>query len=207
LRGRGRDTSVPFVALWQDVTHASRIHRRWRLPPAAVLLLLASMLLGILAAARPAIAGRGDDAEPITLIWDRGIDMAGRHADIADDLSAALATATAHPRRLRLIPVPGGQPIPTDTRQWLDQARNLSDTAINTDAMLRAQIAAALRETDQPVIVVTDRQPPIADPRLIVVTPPNPPHNVRIEHFAFRDDPKPQAMVRVRNDSRHARAD
>jgi len=205
LRGRGRDTRVPFVALWQDATHTSRSRRRWRLPPTGVLLLLAAMLLGIGAAAEPAVVSR-ESAEPITVIWDRGIAMAGRHAEVADELSAAFATGSHQPRRVRLAPVPGDQTIDTDTRGWLDQARQLSLTAVDTGAILRSTIAATLRQTDQPIIVVTSARPAVDDPRLIVVTPTSPPRNVRIEQFAFRDDPKRQAMVHVGNQGGLTRA-
>ena len=56
LWGRRQRTLVPFLPLWRGPAPVPRAKRSVQLPPAAVIFAILSMLLAVLAAARPAIA-------------------------------------------------------------------------------------------------------------------------------------------------------
>ncbi len=203
LRAHGRDESVPFLALWREATVAQPIRRGWRLPPVGVILLLAAMLLAIVAAGRPAIPGQGD-APPLTLIWDRGLTMAGRSTEVAKELPARL-TEAGFSRQVNLHVIPG-ETMQTRADALTRILPQISLTAIDTGDHLVAAAVEALRQTDQPVIVVTGAALPLEDARLRVIHPPAASDNLGITALAMRVDPQPQVMVRIANHSKRTRA-
>jgi hypothetical protein len=181
LRGRAESADVPFVRLWPSAF--PRQHQRAvRLPPLAVVAVLAALLLCILAAARPAIGS--DASSRLAVIVDRGLTMSAtsstgetRFAEASDMLKSAVPSA-AH-------------------IEWISPPPN------STPAILRRAVQAS----DAPVVVLlSDQDLGLNDPRLVQFAPDWPVTNVGIESLAIGQGPHPQAMVRVRNQSSLATA-
>jgi hypothetical protein len=61
---RGTGANVPFLDLWRGPVAAARSTGRFGLPPLALFALIASMLLAVLAAARPVLSPRQDWTPP-----------------------------------------------------------------------------------------------------------------------------------------------
>lgn len=203
LRARGREVGVPFVMLWREARAVAPVRRGIRLPSAGVLLLLGAMLLAIVAAGQPAIRGVGD-VPPFTLIVDRGAGVADRPAGGWAELAERLADQPGLSRRVRLVVVPGDAAIATDLDQLGAILDRMTPTALATGEMLQSAAATALRDSDQPVIVVTPRAIDLDHPRLAVLHPPAGLGTAAIAHLAYRHDPRPQVMVRVMNQSIHS---
>lgn len=197
LRRRGRELGVPFVELWLEAKVDAPLRRGMRLPPLGVMLLLGAMLLAIAAAGRPVMPGIGDPP-PFTLIWDRG---AGAPAAFPDGLRRALAEQADWSGRVRVMVLPGGDPIETDIEVLAASLDALTATALDTRIVIADAVAEALRETDQPVVVLTPHMIPIDDPRLIVIHPPSDGKPAAIADLAFRAEPQPAWMMRIVNRS------
>ena len=60
---------------------------------------------------------------------------------------------------------------------------------------------AALTQNDSPIVVLSDQKLNISNPRVIQISPKSRPQNVGIVSVAARQFPRPQVMVRVRNQS------
>lgn len=206
LRGYRPTTIVPFLHLWPDDTPAPEQRRRWRLPSATLILLLSAALLGIFAAARPGLAMPGK-LHPPALVVDRGI------TQLAGDRYAALARQTARvlaadclPEALvdvRFVPGPSMRiPVQQLEKQLLD----LPAWPVQTHDELPAAIAQSLAATGGPVLVLSDQAlSPVSG--TIQAASGVRTSNIGIESIAATDQPTPQVMVSVRNDSPATTAD
>jgi hypothetical protein len=194
---RGRTVAVPFVQLW-PVEAAPAKRRGWRAPPAAVTLLLVAMLLAIVAAAGPALRG---ERREVGVVIDRGASMSvdARYRPTGDAVLAALADDGLVPR---LIAVP-------DYPANVDRLAALPPTAVDTRSLLNAAVADARARFGGAVVVVTDQDVAIAPGEGLARVSPqqDAPRRVAITHVAARATPRPQVMVRLRNDSDGRAAD
>src|SRR5687768_11090248 len=68
--GRRSATRVPFLDLWRGSVARPAATRLFRPPPLAIVALLATMLLGILAAAQPIVVTNSHEAPPVTVVLD-----------------------------------------------------------------------------------------------------------------------------------------
>ncbi|HEV7302382.1 MAG TPA: hypothetical protein VGN72_23790 [Tepidisphaeraceae bacterium] len=192
---RGRTVAVPFVQLWQ--TSATPTPRRgWRAPPSALLLMLGSILLAILAAAGPATRG----AAPVTVIIDRGATMS---VELRYRLAGAAALRELADREFaaRIVPVPATATV------WNESLNDLPPTAVDTRVALHAAIAQAIGAGES-VVVVSDRDLPASPGGRIfraAVAPST--GGVSITHLAATTTPANQVMVRLRNESEATIAD
>jgi hypothetical protein len=212
LLGRSPRVDVPFVELWQnpDLPRPRR-SRSLRRPPLPIALLLIALLLSILAAAGASVVS-SSSGPPITLIVDRGVTMSAQNgapnrwtsalSQVSHSITQFLPQATP----VRLVQVPGTGATSSDLSDWWAQMPQ--PTALDTTQPLREAAINALRETDQPVIVVTRRKTGIDDARLIEIAPAmSRLNNIGLVRVGARTVPAPAAMVTLRNDSdqRHAR--
>ncbi len=199
LRKRRRPTGVPFIEFWQrgPVT-PPKPARNFASPPWPLALAMLAMLLALLAAARPAVRGRG--GRPLTILVDRGATMsagAPRFLAVSRDVATELGRRGSR-RPVELVLMPGAGPARTDAAGWLDVVERAKRTAVPTGDLLWPTVARRLAESNDPVLVVTDHPPALSDERLIVVAPPAPSdRHVGIAHVAARELPTPQVMVSV----------
>ncbi len=208
LWGRRQRTDVPFLELWREAAEDTQARRRMRVPPVAIALAIAAMLLAILAAGRPVLRGVGPrQGTRLTVIVDRGITMSAaadgrpRFVRAAEAASAELAKAGGANVEMSLLTVPGDL-TPLEVKGGLAAAvAVLAPTARNTTEILRAGVAAQLAQGDGPVLVLTDQDLGRHDPRLVQITPEHAIHDIGIAMISARSEPQPQVMVRVRNHS------
>jgi len=198
--GRPNLAAVPFLILWPRATPRPLSKRAFSRPPLPVLLCLLAALLGILAAARPALLGR-NIARPLLILVDRGLTMSGtstsgvpRYVELARQLAEAIGpTAQAD------ILSPGWQAsrYSVQSGQWADAIAQLPPTALNQRPELSLQAAEACHRLDNPlVLVITDF--PVAAPA-ITVGPEKPAKDVAIAEIAARRQQQAQVMVRLVN--------
>lgn len=206
LWGRRRRIGVPFLALWQGPVKGPRARRSMQPPPIAVALCLLATLLALLAAARPALSNARLSQVPLTIIIDRGLLMSGRgraearfretaHA-ASDELSRYFSSATP----VRLVVVPGAASH-TDLASWLGEVEKLQPTAADSPTLLSEVVPGELAATAGPVLAITDQPLSGDEHRLLRVAPDKVVENVAIARLAAREQPSPQVMVRVRNQS------
>lgn len=213
LRARSARVDVPFLQLWRGRLATRTTRRAWRLPPVPLGAMLLACLLAIIAAARPGlIFAAPDNPSPITIIVDRGATMSAtngpvpRYVEAADLVSAELLSRFG-PGPITLISVParGDQPLQTTRSAWLAHVRELPPTAASTLPMLRQAIEqqrhGTAAATAGPLLVITDQSLQIDDSRLIRISPPGRVRNAAIVQMAARQTPRPQLMLRLRNDS------
>jgi hypothetical protein len=199
LMGRRRRVIVPFLELWSRNGTTPRFKRSWHRPPTAVAAVLATAFLAVLAAAVPRLTG-GGTARPIVVIVDHGITMpAARLQRLA---------AAAMPDLLRILgdnPVemvsaPGdSRSIPlTDLPRFLAQAPSI---VLDSTTALANAARDALLDSQAIVVLLSDRKIDVSDPRLVQIVPGDKLTNIGITDFSVRAFPRPQAMVRLVNDS------
>jgi hypothetical protein len=181
LSGQRHRVHVPFLELWSGPVTGPKVKRTIQPPPIALACVLGALLLSILGAAAPAFHS-GSSASHLTLIVDRGITMAP-HARLSD-----LPAISAH--QLIFVPAWSG----TD---W----KGAPPSAIETSDLLQSAVAQALSSSSAPVVVISDQKLSRHDSRIIQIAPQSVPQNVGIVRLAAVDSPKPQVMVRVRNQS------
>lgn len=196
---RGRTVAVPFVQLWPTTARPAK-RRGWQRPPVAVLLLLASALLAIVAAAGPVL--QGERREAIVLI-DRGASMSLdlRYRSTGEAVRTALLDRGYLPR-LMAVPAHGSD---------VDGPSALPPTAVDTRGLLDAAIRGASKDASA-VVVVTDQDVPAATvaatatatatdvtSTVVRVAPSDLPRYVAIDRVGARATPVPQVMVRLRN--------
>lgn len=206
LLGRSPRVEVPFVELWQDPdVPRPRGARSLHLPPLPIALLLIALLLSILAAAGASVA-TSSSGPPVTLIVDRGVTMSAqasapdRWISVLAGVNRGLVGFLPPMTPMRIVPVPGDDAISGDLSDWHTQVPQ--PTAQDTTAAVRRATMDALRETDQPVIVVTRQKTGIDDRRLIEIAPTMKRlQNIGLVRMGARATPAPAAMVTVRNDS------
>lgn len=188
---RGESADVPFVHLWPR--DAAPVGRAWRFGklPLWIALLLSAVFFAILSAADLRIGSRME--QPVTLIVDRGVNMSAIDRDGRSVLHQILAEIEPYaiaPKRIIAVPVAPGVSL----ESWQSQLTNLKMSAVDSAPMLNASVDAALRESDRPVLVLTNQEVPKRD-RVIVAAPKSPPgFNCGIAHIAAGDG---QVMIRV----------
>jgi hypothetical protein len=217
LWGRRKRRDVPFLELWRGP--AAVEHAKWKVsaPPIALAMALLAMLAAILGAARPGARwGAGNSQTAINVVIDRGLTMSARGAndlrfreagrDTADEIDAdfgrdvpidawvvpSLGPATAVNGSAERFSSPG---------DWSKSLDRLSPTAIDSAEAVRQIVRQALAAGPGPVIVVSDAAIGTQDPRMVQVTPQTAVRNAGIALLSARASPRPQVMVRVRNDS------
>lgn len=212
LLGLRLRVDVPFVGLWPREQLPPSQRRHLRRPPLAVAALLIAALLAVLAASRPLIHwGIGRSGPEICIILDHGLTMSARGE--ADWLFRELANHSAPPMRelagdgpVRLVAVPDGRTRITDRYGWVDLARALPPTAVDTHRALASAVLDALMRSTGLVIVVSNQPLPATSSRVVAIRPQRTPSNVGIVRLAVRDSPRPQLMVAVRNGTALAEA-
>ena len=154
------------------------------------MLLLAAALLAILAAASPARRSR---TATITLVIDCRLPMSapGRVRSALTPLHLTSSDT------INVIPIPG-KPFRTAGDENFTRLRFTADP--NNERLVET-VHGALARTTRAVYVATDAPLPVADPRVVRLSPTLPLIDIGIDHFAITDGPPPQAMVRVVNHS------
>ena len=195
---------VPFLALWRGEVPEPppAAQRQFNLPPLYLLAALATMLLAILASARPVLtrAGATDDT-PMTLILDRGVTMTGNKFDETVARAVSVLRARFGPGPLTLVDAASGDTTET-VRANLSAARSMETPELrDTRQSVRQAVRRALaRQSRGPIVVLSDHM--LADdPRVVQFAPAKPLSNVGIARIAAREQPRPQVMVTLRNDS------
>jgi hypothetical protein len=209
---RGERTDVPFLALWRGGAEDSpREGREFRPPPVALVAALAAALLAIVAAGRPAIVDAAPRAGPmVTIILDRGVTMSvgDRMAEVIEAARPAVGEAFGDgPTNLVEVPdVPDTGPQ-THRLAWSQLASHVPPTQEQTAEAVPFAVRRALATTDGPVVVLSDHAiAEAAGPRVVQIAPAKALQNVAIANFVVREQPRPQAMVTVANDSDRERA-
>jgi len=198
--GRRPRVNVSFLPLWDAPEELRRPRNKaFQPPPLAVVLAILSLLMIILAAARPALKSRGE--RTVTLIVDRGATMSAlgpagrpRYVEAAELLVQDLL-ALDPPVRLRGVVVPALKGEFSDAAsvhpaEWVALIAQLPRTAADTQLELQA---AALRPQVGQTLILTDRDPRSADAaQFIAIAPPPAAGDAGIVGLAARDG---QAMV------------
>ena len=207
LWGRRRRVDVPFVRLWRGPIEGPRAKRNLQAPPLAIALALCAALLAVLGASLPVLRGLGSRQGPaLTVILDRGLSMSSlgmhdlRFRETADAARAELARRFSN-SAIEVVSVPGATISGTDLRGLSALVKTLPPTATDTRQLLRSIVAERLATTSTPIIVVSDAPIPLESERVIQVAPSALVHDTGVEFLAARNHPKPQVMVRVRNES------
>lgn len=204
LIGRLKRVPVPFLHLWQGPEAIPRRRKGIQLPPIWILLAILATLLAILAASQPVIR-TPLTGPPLTILIDRGITMsAGKPVPRfheAVDLAFEPINQALRLGPVELLAVPPIAPIHTDRSDWTALAKAIPPTAINTAPSLRAALLQTLAQPSTIVVVLSDQPLNIQNERLVQIPPQSLPQNVAITHFAARQKPTPQVMLRIRNDS------
>ncbi len=203
LLGRRERVNVPFLELWKGPVRGPMPKRRMGMPPIALAALLAAMLLGILAAARPGMRGAGgSNQKPLTIVVDRGMTMSmgvvPRYEVAAEEIKAAVRDEFRG-AQVRLVLVPGGE-LKRNVEDWVIAVKGSDATALDT----REELQRVVKSAQRPLIVITDQA--IDNERAVKAAPTRAVKNVSIAHVAGRISPIPQVMVRVRNQSDAKRA-
>lgn len=206
LWGRRQRTDVPFLEFWREAAEETHAKRRMKVPPIAVALAIAAMLLSILAAAQPLVRGVGTSRGPrITVIVDRGITMSAtenqtiRFRAGADAAQDALIELGYHFEPVDFLTVPGDSTPRVLWSDWTPAVASLAPTALDTSDTLRSTIAARLSAGDGMILVISDQELHRHDPRLIQISPERAPQDIAISTLSARATPRPEVMVRVRN--------
>lgn len=210
LLGQRPRQDVPFLELWQDARDLKPRHRRFAVPPAAVILGLLAALSGILAASGPAWIVKTPGAREISLVIDRGVTMSARgqhqerYKESAEAVAEQLQTRFGRQISARVVVVPPvvGEPDSRsiDLAEIREFLRSLPPTARDTSADINLAIRDQLTQGARVVVAITDGVV-TGDERLVRVAPSEPPANVGIRALAARQTPTTQVMVSVHNDS------
>src|SRR5665213_1167528 len=209
LWGRRRRTYVPFLDLWRGPALQKPTQRALKPPPIFLAAALLGTLLAILAGAEPAIrSARPNSGHAITMILDRGITMSAldhgqpRFRIATRNAVRMLDSFFKQPQTpIELWTLPGAGPLNLELGNLDSAIADLSLTAIDTQAGIEETVRNQLASSQGTVILVSDRRIAFDNPRLVQVSPQSPIDNVGIVSVAARETPKPQIMVRLRNDS------
>jgi hypothetical protein len=186
-------------------TSAERPWRGPEVPPLAIAALLGAAFFAILSASEPLLIGPAGSGQAVTLIIDRGLTMSARPNGGAFRFVMATASAESSIDEvcpgakiiLRLVPpVPGSS---DDASSYSAESTTPSASA-DPDALALA-VRRALVDTPGSVVLVSDLQIPVEDPRFVQITPENALNGAGIDSLTVVGDPHPQAMVRVSNQS------
>jgi hypothetical protein len=212
MRGHQERARVPFLRLWQTTSPFPRSNRSMRIPPAAVCCLLAALLLAILGAAGPTV-GTQRGGLPITLVVDRDVTMSAK-LDRVDRFRALQDVAIPALRETiglgptKVVAVPGGE-----MGDWgsggdrLHEVQQLEPLAVRTRGLLESTIQQILQSSADPVVVLSDQQLAARDDRVVQISLDQRIDNVGIVLVAARQNPKPQVMVLLRNQSPSTQAE
>jgi hypothetical protein len=209
LWGRRRREDVPFLELWLGPVTGPRPKRRLAPPPLALAAALLAMLLALLAAARPALPSRAGSGAAVMVILDRGATMSARGRTEARFVETFQRVADRMPRSpldVRLVPPTRAGPRRATWSALSTELKTIPRTAIGTAPAMASAVRAALADTTGPVVVVSDHPLDGTDERVVRVAPEGPVRNAGIALVAARQDPRPQVMVRVRNNGAPAPA-
>jgi hypothetical protein len=209
LWGRRKRTYVPFLDLWRGPALQKPAQRALQPPPIFLAAALFATLLAIFAAAEPAIrSALASSGRPITIVVDRGITMSAlgrgqpRFVVAARDAVKKLDALFRQPRTtVELWTVPGNGPRFLELGNVDSAIADLPLTAIDTQADVEETIRGRLGSSQGNIILVSDRRLAFDDPRLIQISPQTPIDDVGIVTVVARETPRPQIMVRLRNDS------
>jgi hypothetical protein len=195
LTGRPEKSPVPFLHLWPSRNpQLPKPKRAWQKPPLWLIAIFTAMLLAIFAAAGPRILHQ--QTSRITVIVDRG--FASEFKDAAKNLDASLRQNLPNTNiNLKMIPTTDS----TTSHDWLEEVSSLQPTAADDIDELTLACRNALRESDAPVVLLSDQTIQLADPRLIQFTSSAPITNVGIDLLSVRTGPQTQAMIRLFNQS------
>lgn len=211
LWGRRRKTPVAFLDLWRGPALQKPAKRALQPPPFWMAMALLALLLALLGSARPVVRLRRVAAAPITIIVDRGITMSalngGEARFVAESRLASKQLSAALPRLtpVHLIVLPDERIQQTTLASWADYVSHLPPTALDTGAQLRQTIRDRLALSDEPLLVISDQPLETSSARVIQLAPGSSIENVGIVLLSARRTPRPQVMVRLRNDSSRAR--
>ena len=191
--------AVPFLALWRDMPRPALARGRLRPPSLALAAALAAAGVAIVAAGGPAISHDGADRPPVILL-DCGVTMpADRLILLARSAMPALYDLYDDSLvRVEAIPQQSVRIVRVDELPRL--IGDVGVTAMDSRSMLRSATRGALRDSAGPVIVLSDQDLDIADPRFVQIVP-EPIGQLAISNIAVRATPSPQAMVTVENQS------
>ncbi len=200
LIGRPEKSPVPFLHLWPAHNpQLPKSKRAWQTPPLWLAAILAAMFLGILAAAGPRLLHQNNSK--ITVIVDRG--FASPFTDSAKNLDAFLHQNLPNANiNLKIIPAIDS----TTGHDWLSQVSSLQPTASDDINELTRACRTELRESDAPVLLLSDQTIQLSDPRLVQFRSSTPTTNIGIDLLAARATPQAQAMIRLFNQSNETSA-
>ena len=195
LSGRLEKSPVPFLHLWPSHNpQLPKPKRAWQKPPRWLMAILAAMLFAIFAAAGPRLTHR--KSSTVTVIVDRG--FGSRFAESAKNLDTSLRQNFPNANiDLRIIPRINS----AIGHDWLSRISSLQPTATDDIDDLTLACRQALRESDAPVILLSDQTIQVTDPRLVQFTSSVPITNVGIDLLSVRAKPQTQAMIRLLNQS------
>jgi hypothetical protein len=206
LRGRRSQAAVPFLALWQGPVTGRPIRHSIRVPSMAILALLASALLGIVAASQPLAAlpagPAAVPAETIVLIVDRGLGMSGSDPQIptyrgdGQALADVLARArAAQPLAVELVPAGASAVLAaSQLASWLE---SVPPTAVATGDLVRAVVRQRVEEGHGQIVVISDQELGEWGERVVRVARSPRGANTGISKMAARAEPSPQVMLRL----------
>lgn len=197
LRGRHEDARVPFLKLWPARQPRPASSRALRVPPVWLIFLLLSILFAILGAARPQLTV-GRSAPPLSFIVDRDLALSARYGQ--SSRLRGLRETAAEPLRRAF----GRASLPVTTVP--DGPEEVASSFRTLDA-LRSTVRQTLEQADGHVIVFSEQTLQLDDARLIQIALAEGISNVGIVNLAAREDPAPQVMVVLRNDSSLTRAE
>ncbi len=210
LRGYRPIALVPFLHLWPDQPPPPEQRRRRQLPSWPILLLLAAALLAILAAARPGLPIPGR-VQPPLIIVDRGItQLAGDRYPSLIAQAAELFESTCLPEALADVRFVPGPTLHIAVRDLSREMLARPAWPLTTRAELLAAIEQARRDVScpaSPPILVLSDQPLSPIPGMLQASSGRPVRNVGIESISASDQPTPQVMLRLRNDSPESTAE
>ena len=198
LRGFRPKILVPYLELWPRDELSPENRRNWRPPSLPVLLLLLAILAVILALSGPLLRSSQPQLRQLTVIMDRGITMlaGNRLAHASTRLREALDPLLAADATIRVVDDAGNVRL-VGIREFDAQLAQPA-RAILTHDRLNDLITRELRDTNQPVILLSDWPPAEKNPRFLSVSPTGNIQNIGIVGATFAAG---KLQVEIRNDS------
>ncbi len=77
----------------------------------------------------------------------------------------------------------------------------LPPTAVDTSDALQAAVSSRLSTSEKMILVISDQVLHRHDPRIIQISPETMPQDIAISTFSARATPRPEVMVRIRNET------